>query len=368
MIYCLIRAKNFKHAEERIIETLKTYRLTLPQEKLNRICWLVGDVEKQNLGLAKKEYNELASQIEIIYHSGSAVNFIKPYSALKKTNVEGIKHILRFAICKKVKPLHFVSTIAVFSFAHYFKKTAFLKEEEVLWDDAYAKALPNDLGYVQSKAVAEKLICKAIARGIPITIYRPGFILCHSQTGAGNSEQLWARLIKDCVAIKSYPHFMDLREEFVTVDYASQAIIHIAKRPNCIGKIFHITPKPIYNITTDEWFNLVNQIKLSLKSETLIEWRNRLKNYINMGNLSAFQLLMPLFSDAVTDALTLFEVYQNSPECSVINTQAALKQSNIVEIPIDIAILTRYFEYLLGGEKSFSSDSFDYITEFIQTN
>ena len=39
-------------------------------------------------------------------------------------------------------------------------------------------------GYTQSKWVAERLVLKARALGLPARVYRPGIITGHSQTGA----------------------------------------------------------------------------------------------------------------------------------------------------------------------------------------
>jgi len=231
---------------------------------------------------------------------------------------------------------------------------------------AFSKALPNDLGYMQSKAVGEKLMWQAIGRGIPVSIHRVGFILWHSQSGAGSVEQMWARLVKDCVAIKSFPRFSDLKEEFVTVDYACQAITRISQQSDCVGKAFHIVPDQKNNITTDMLFNLIGKLGYPLEGESLPVWRKRLQLHTREGHSSDLELLKQLFNDPIHDLLTFFELYQFSPNYSSTNTAAALKGSDIAYTPIDCDILKRYLEYLLAVH-SRTEDRLD-DTSLLQSN
>ncbi len=57
----------------------------------------------------------LSESINLIYHNGAWVHHAMPYSSLKAANVLGTKEILRFACTAKIKPVHFISTISVFS-------------------------------------------------------------------------------------------------------------------------------------------------------------------------------------------------------------------------------------------------------------
>jgi thioester reductase-like protein len=69
------------------------------------------------LGLSEEQFREMASQTDVIYHKGAFVKFTYPYSVLKLYNVLGTQEILRLASQIKLKAVHFVSTISVFSSA-----------------------------------------------------------------------------------------------------------------------------------------------------------------------------------------------------------------------------------------------------------
>lgn len=351
-IYCLVRACDYRHAQQRFAETLKKYHIPASIYKNDRVKLIIGDVVKWRLGLPEKIYYQLAEKIDIIYHVASAVNFAMPYSALKNTNVLGTKNMLRFAVTNKVKPLQYASSASIFSFMHYFNKASWLAEEEISWDnDAYLRALSKEIGYIQSKAVTEKLIWQASKRRIPVTIYRLGFVLCHSKTGVGNMEQLWPRFIKDCLMLGSYPNLTDLKGEFITVDYASQSISRLSRKADVNGQVLHIVPSPEHNMTTDSLFNIIAGCDpgLSLKGMPFLYWRKQLECYLadNNGNL---RLLLPLFKDLVDRDLSLFEVYQRSPHYVVENTRNALKSVGVMELPINSVIMKNYIHYIMSKE------------------
>lgn len=353
-IYCLIRSFDQRHAQQRFAETLKKYYMPASICENNRIKLIIGNVAKRHLGLLEKIYYQLAEKIDIIYHVASAVNFVMPYSALKDVNVLGTKNMLRFAVTGKVKPLHYTSSAAIFSFRHYFNKISWLAEEEISWNnDAYLQALSREIGYVQSKAVAEKLIWQASKRKIPVTIYRLGFILCHNETGVGNMKQLWPRFIKDCLVLGYYPNLIDLKGEFITVGYVSQAISRLSRKASSIGRVFHIVPSPEQNMTTDSLFNIIAECDpgVVLKGMPFLSWRKRLECYLadNNGDL---KLLLPLFKDLVDKDLSLFEAYQHSPHYVVENTQSALKEVGITELPINSIVMKNYIHYIMNKQMS----------------
>ncbi|MCP4473364.1 MAG: amino acid adenylation domain-containing protein [Gammaproteobacteria bacterium] len=347
-VYCLIRANNQLHAKKRLHQTIEKYKVDNFINDENRIELVIGDIGEEFLGLKQAEYSNLAKEIDIIYHSASAVNFITPYSALRHTNVLGTKNLLHFSVTERMKPLHYISSVAVFSFAHYFHHKSLLLENMPLWTDAFSRALPKDLGYMQSKFVAESLVWEARNRGVPVVIHRPGFILCDSRKGIGNIDQMWAKLIKDCLTLKHYPDLTDFKAELTTVDYVSQVIVEISKQSDCIGKIFHIVPSIEYNLTTNTMFSMVKYKGNVLIKEPFPKWRKRLKSHIASGHVSELELLLPLFTDSVNNGLSLLEVYQNSPHFSRENTENALRNSQIVELPLEPAIIERYIAWLMG--------------------
>src|SRR6266567_3615594 len=234
-IYCLMRASSTEEAQQRLQHTLEGAGLWQPAFR-SRIVAVKGDLARPLLGLSKKQFEELAETLEVIYHNGALVNTLYPYQELKAPNVLGTQEILRLATHGKVKPLHYISTLSVFS------HTATLQELPILEDEMLDEHAQHLLGgYAQSKWVAEKLVTIARSRGLPVTIYRPGRISGHSQTGAWRTEDLICRMIKGSIQLGSVPGLIaEERLELTPVDYVSQAIVALARRKDSVGQAFHL--------------------------------------------------------------------------------------------------------------------------------
>ncbi|ORA19636.1 hypothetical protein BST14_04310 [Mycobacterium arosiense ATCC BAA-1401 = DSM 45069] len=74
---------------------------------------LVGDVGAPNLGLDTPTYERLAETVDLVVHSAALVNHVLPYSQLFGPNVVGTAEIIKLAITKRLKPINYISTVAV---------------------------------------------------------------------------------------------------------------------------------------------------------------------------------------------------------------------------------------------------------------
>src|SRR2546427_6143303 len=112
-VYCLVRASDADTAKQRLVRHLQAYDLW--REALaSRIRPVVGDLAQLYLGLSTDQFLHLAAQIDVIYHSAGWINTAFPYARLKPTNVVGTQEVLRLAGSVSTKPVHFMSTMAVF--------------------------------------------------------------------------------------------------------------------------------------------------------------------------------------------------------------------------------------------------------------
>ena len=74
---------------------------------------LAGDVDEPNLGLDGATWNRLADNVDLIVHPAALVNHVLPYSQLFGPNVVGTAEVIRLALTSKLKPVNYVSTVAV---------------------------------------------------------------------------------------------------------------------------------------------------------------------------------------------------------------------------------------------------------------
>ncbi|MGC5746370.1 amino acid adenylation domain-containing protein [Chryseobacterium sp. NFX27] len=323
-IYLLIRANNETQAKERLFEALENQLISADIFDKKRIKILAGDLAKPFLGLPTEKYEELTELIDVVHHAGSAVNFIQPYSYMKAANVDALHTLIKFVTTHQLKQLSLLSTVGAFSWEHYFTKPTLLMEDT---DTRSAfKYLSRDMGYIQSKWVMEQIALEAIKQGVPIIIFRLGYVFCHSITGATAKYQWWGLLIKTCIQLKVYPILIDQKEELIMVDFVSKAITHIAKNPDSIGQIFHLSPEPEDNITVMEFFELLREeFNFDLQPILYPEWRALWENDEN----SPLYPLLNLFKFVAYDNKSIIEIHQNTPDFDITNTKKFLKGSTI---------------------------------------
>jgi len=244
-IYCLVRAKPAEANEERLRKHLQAYLLWQAPFG-SRIIPVTGDLSKPYLGLTPYQFDELAHLVEIIYHNAAQVNSLYSYSQLKATNVLGTQEILRLASRGCLKPVHFVSSLAIF-----FGPSCPSVASEMGIPEASLTG-----GYKQSKWVAEQLIRLAHQRGLPACIYRPARIVGHSKIQVMNNfKDLFCSFLKACVLLRKCPT-LQATLNLVPVDYVTQALIYLSRQATSLNKTFHLcNPQPI------AWSSLFNHLR-----------------------------------------------------------------------------------------------------------
>ncbi|MEC5145612.1 amino acid adenylation domain-containing protein [Chitinophaga sp. 212800010-3] len=340
-VYCLVRAKDEYHAMEKIYHTFTTYHINIREAQKHRIIPVVGDFSQQHLGLSQEKFDELAEKLEVVYHSGSSVNFIEPYSYMKRPNVDGLREIIRFAGAGKTKCLALLSTISVYSWGHVFTGKTVMKETDDIAQNLLA--VSKDIGYVRSKWVMEAVADLAAAQGLPVITYRLGYAMCHSESGASAPYQWWSGLVKNCVEYGSYPLLRELREGLITVDYMAKAIVHITKNRNAIGQKFNLIASPEHNLTLTAFFDLLLQhYDLKMKGLPYKEWRKQWED----EPTNRLYPLTSLFRDNMHEGLSTVELYQDTYEWHKDNVDEFLHGSGIEEPVFDKQLLDRYLGYL----------------------
>jgi amino acid adenylation domain-containing protein/thioester reductase-like protein len=261
-IHCLVRPRG--DAMEAIEANLRRYGLWKP-ERAERIVPVPGDLAEPLFGLDEGDFDALAREVDLIIHSGAAVNLVYPYSGLKAPNVGGTREVLRLACRDGARPVHYVSTNGIFP-----PDTGFC-EEEVDVDDL---AGDRDDGYGQSKWVAEKLVREAGKRGLPVSVYRPGNVSGHSETGASNPRDLLGAVIVESLRLGCAPEIDDWRMEMTPVDFVAAAMVHIASDPDAYGGTYHLAnPEPPL---ADDVFDLLEEQDYPLERVPYDEWLQRM--------------------------------------------------------------------------------------------
>ncbi|WET48167.1 amino acid adenylation domain-containing protein [Chryseobacterium indologenes] len=340
-IYCLVRAHDDFHAKEKIDRCYKQFAIPQKEQQKSRIIPVIGDLSQPSLGLSEETFKMLAEKTDLIYHSGSSVNFIEPYSYMKAPNVEGLREIIKLAGAERTKCLALLSTISVYSWGHIFTgKTVMLESDDIAQN---LMSVSKDIGYVRSKWVMEAVADLAAKEGLPLITYRLGYAMCHSETGASAPYQWWSGLVKNCVEFQSYPALTELREGLITVDYMTKAMAHITKNKDAIGKKFNLIASPETNLTLEDFFGLMKKYyPFTLKSLPYKEWRKQWED----DSKNRLYPLTSLFRDNMHEGLSTVELYQNTYVWDCSNVIKFLVDSDIKEPVFDKNMLDAYLKYL----------------------
>lgn len=229
---CLVRAASPAAGHARLVEKLKDIG-AWDERFAPRIEVIPGDLGLPRFGLDEAAFAALGARLHAIYHNGASVDFVSSYPRLRAANVDATLDCLRLAATGVVKPVHFTSTLAVFNSPARIGMPS-IGEADHLSD-------PNRLlgGYAQSKWAAESLLEQAAERGLPVGIYRAGFIGGDSRTGYWNQEDFLCRLIRGSIQLGLYPDIA-MEMPFVPVDAAARAIVALSRRPASGPGIFHL--------------------------------------------------------------------------------------------------------------------------------
>ncbi len=317
-VICLCRASDEDHARERIKAGFKHYQIDVGN-RLDRVDFVIGDLGQPRFGLLPGAWSQLAEQVDVIYHNGALVNFIYPYSALKRTNVEGTRTVLALACTARLKHVHYVSSVnALFATE---SPRPYLED-----DRAMSESIRDPSGYSGSKWVSEGIINLARQRGVPVSIYRPGLILGHTRTGAAQRNDYLLASLKGYLAIGFYPDHA-LLLDITPVDYVAASLVHISKQPASNGKYFNLfNPEPI---TIRQFFDWVRDFGYILNPVPFDEGKDKI---LALDDTHPLYPLIPLIREMTErpyralDPAYLDEIH---PELELKNTLAGLAGSDI---------------------------------------
>jgi len=330
-IFCIVRCKNEIEGFEKIKNNLNFYQLLQNNISLNkRITVLKGDLSKPFIGLSQTHFDNLSECIDVIYHNGCFVNFISPYSLLKKTNVFGTQNIIRLAATKYLKTINYISSVIIFFSEPYFNKGKVFENETPQYDDTLQG------GYKISKWVSEKLIIKARESGVPVIIYRPTRIFGSIDTGIIPIEDALCHIVRTCIDMKMYPS-LNTYMDFTPVDFLSKAIVNLSLRKKSLNKIFHLSnPVPI---SFKNFFKEISKCGYDLNETEYAFWISELKNMAkkNPDNKS-YSYMIPFLEDN-------FNLIKRIMKFDSENALEAISELKLTYPEVNIKLIKTYMNY-----------------------
>jgi fatty acid CoA ligase FadD9 len=240
-LICIARGRDSGAARDRIADALDRGDPDLTREfqtlAADHLEVLAGDIDEPNLGLDGGTWNRLADNVDLIVHPAALVNHVLPYSQLFGPNVLGTADVIRLALTSKLKPLTYVSTVAVaVSGDDVFGEDVDIRTATAVRkiDDTYAN------GYANSKWAGEVLMREAHDLcGLPGAVFRCDMILAHRHyAGQLNVSDLFTRLMLSLVATGIAPqsfHEFDGRTDGTRAHYDGLPVDFVAEAIATLG-------------------------------------------------------------------------------------------------------------------------------------
>ncbi|MEK8104284.1 SDR family oxidoreductase [Micromonospora sp. M12] len=114
-VVCLVRAADDEAARQRLAEGLRKFSLPWSAEVRRRVTVVAGDIREFRLGWTEQRWAEMAGEVDAIVNVAAAVDFLRGYPSLRRSNVIGPLRLAELAMTGRPKPLHHVSSVAVFN-------------------------------------------------------------------------------------------------------------------------------------------------------------------------------------------------------------------------------------------------------------
>lgn len=332
-IWCLVRATDDDAASQRLKQRLLHYRISL-QENASRVKVIAGDLAKPKLGLSQQRWQQLAKNLDVIYHNGALVNFVLPYAKLREANVLGTLELLRLSATSQLKHVHFISTLSAIP--------ASLHASQPFPEDGDSHQELGELnGYERSKWVAEALIKQAINQGIPATIVRLGRISGHSSRGVSAESDMIVRLIQGSLMAGVIPQ-IPLQLQMLPVDFTCLAILALTTNQALTGSAFHLFNP--HGATLAMLRDAAVEQNFELEQVSPAIWLERLSQ---QAQSSPDHPLFPLFNllQQMNASKAPETNKQHSQPYDQQHTQTALAQAHLTFPKVDMSLLNTYFHY-----------------------
>ncbi|MNO39695.1 Phthiocerol/phenolphthiocerol synthesis polyketide synthase type I PpsE [compost metagenome] len=336
-IYCLVRALTPQEAMERISSVMQRYWIWT-EDYRGRIIPVLGNLDEERLGISEEQFAGIAGKTSVIYHMAAWVNWIYPYSELRAANVLGTKEIIRLASYSRLKPVHFMSSVAVFD-SQELPLTRVCYENE---DIRHLRSFQT--GYAESKWASEQLLLKARACGLPVSIFRSAYVTGSSLNGISNINDFVFRMVKGCIQIGAAP-YTDLYVNVTPVDFVARSIVLLSRQRDVCQPVYHIT-----NPETETWLSLLEWIQSYGYVFDLIpvnDWNNKLEQAIRESKDNALTPFLFYFAPEKEPHTPGQEIPVQGKIYDMQNTEERLTANSIVCPKVDASLLTRYFDYLV---------------------
>lgn len=245
-IYCIVRDKNKKSAENRFLDTLHFYFGTDLDQYINqRIFILKGNVLKENFDLSDTILNSLKEQINVVINTAALVKHYGKEDLFKAVNVDSTNIAINFCNTFHKRLIHISSLSVSGNDTLYGNTTSSLDKELNFTEQNLYIGQGLDNLYIKSKFDAEHLVLENIVKNkLQAQIFRLGNITSRFSDGKfqiNPQENAFANKISSFINLKHAPDtLLSTYMEFTPVDICADAIILLVQNYIKAFTVFHL--------------------------------------------------------------------------------------------------------------------------------
>lgn len=252
-VVLLVRGRSSEHARERARESLAWFETGSETLIGSRVTVCRGDLGSPGLGLSPEDRELVLDRCDSFLHCGASVRFDLPMEEARSINVGGTAALLELARERQRRgPLHRVDHVSTCYVAG--RRQDLVREHEL---DASAG---HRNSYERSKYECELLVREAGGE-IPFAILRPSIVVGESGFGrTSNFNTLyWPVRIYASGYWRTLPGRPAAPLDVVPVDFVRDAVLALRRRPETLGRTFHLAAGPDRSITIGDAMRLVEE-------------------------------------------------------------------------------------------------------------
>jgi fatty acid CoA ligase FadD9 len=297
-LICIVRGKNSNVAKSRLlgafggIDSAPARRVVQLSAGLEVVA---GDIGEERLGLDMTTWARLTREVDTIIHCGAVVNHLLPYKSLFDANVNGTAQLIALALTHHLKPISFMSSIAVSTLTGETPEHPLDEYQDIRqWASIISAEDTYAAGYGLTKWAGEVLLREAHEQfGLPVTVYRSSMILAHGrEPGQLNVADMFTRLLLSLAATGLAPasfyevatpgSMASAHYDGLPVDFTAAAIIKTSVQQPSTGY---------------RSFNLVNHHDDGISLDVIVEWMRA--SGVNIQTINDYSEWLRRFSDAL---------------------------------------------------------------------
>ncbi len=212
----------------------------VPPSARDRFRVVSGDITQAGLGLDAATADEMRGNVSRCIHLAAIYHLAVPEDAARRVNVDGTRNVLDFLEqCPNLQRLGFASTTAIVG-----------SYSGLYTEDDFDKGQTFKNYYEETKFLSEKLVRDRWDR-IPSVIYRPGYAVGHSKTGAIekiDGPYYAFTMIKRRMHLAA-PNAPHVKFHAAPVDFVAAGMYHLLEDPDTAHQAYYLTdPDPVsYN-------------------------------------------------------------------------------------------------------------------------